>query len=72
MLVNITGLAEKGEAMPQSTELISQLPNVEYVRRELGRNLRERDLLRKLLKIVEERSAIERMATNQKSEVRHA
>lgn len=72
MLLDITGLAEKGEAMPQSIELLSQLPNVEYVRRELGRNLRERDLLRKLLKIVEERSAIERMATNHESEVRHA
>jgi hypothetical protein len=56
--------------MSRTNELLSKLPDVEYVRKELAKNLRERELLRKLLKIAEERSAIGRLADSQKCEVR--
>jgi len=47
--------------MRHSEEMIERLPDVDYVRRELARNLRERDLLRKLLKIAEERAEIRKL-----------
>jgi hypothetical protein len=54
--------------MRHSEELINRLPDVDYVRRELARNLRERDLLRKLLKIAEERANIRELTKQDESE----
>lgn len=46
-------------------ELLKDIPDVEFVRRELGRNLRERDLLRKLLKLAEDKAGIVAMQSPQ-------
>lgn len=54
--------------MLQSEGMFERLPDVDYVRRELARNLRERDLLRKLLKIAEERAKIRKLTKPDGSE----
>jgi hypothetical protein len=59
---------EKGAAMHHPEEMSDRQPDVDYVRRELARNLRERVLLRKLLKIAEERAKIRKLTKPDESE----
>lgn len=40
------------------TEFLERLPDVSAIRRKLGENLRERDLLRQLLRIAEKKRAV--------------
>ena len=43
-----------------STNCVDQIPDVAYVRQELARNLRDRELLTKLLKLAERKVALAR------------
>jgi cob(I)alamin adenosyltransferase len=40
------------------TEAVGRIPDVDYVRREIARNVRERELLAKLLKLAERKAAL--------------
>ena len=52
---------------------VDRITDVAYVRDELYRNLRERDILQKLLRLAERKAAlIDDQHTERESEVRHA
>jgi hypothetical protein len=50
---------------------VERIPDVEFVRAELARNVRERSLLQKLLKLAERKAIIARLNESQEREVRH-
>ena len=46
------------EAKAKLTEYLERLPDVSVIRRKLGANLRERDLLRQLLRLAEKKQKV--------------
>ncbi len=53
-----------------STTCVDQIPDVAFVRQELARNMRERELLTKLLKLAERKVALARTRTTDPDGVR--
>lgn len=53
-----------------STNCVDQIPDIAYVRQELARNMRDRELLKKLLKLAERKVALARSRTSDSDCVR--
>ena len=53
-----------------STNCVDRIPDVAFVRQELARNLRDRELLTKLLKLAERKVALARPRTSDSDGVR--
>jgi len=53
-----------------STNCVDRIPDVTFVRQELARNMRDRELLTKLLKLAERKVALARSRTSDSDSVR--
>jgi hypothetical protein len=53
-----------------STNCVDRIPDVAFVRQELARNMRDRELLTKLLKLAERKVALARSRTSDSDGVR--
>lgn len=55
--------------MAEADDMLNRLPDLGYVRDQLARNLRERDLLRKLLRLAEQKTSEMELRLEGESEV---